>query len=369
MAKIYGNPITLSGGGGQNADLPPLLDNFKAVTGEEENTILVSADKMEESRAKELAGAVWVYGDHIPKNVNDGTKIQLTREEIVGSSDEVITKTIQWGAETECYIRQFTYNEKKQYQTMLDGAVAIPSFKPKGQPISNLASRSTLKLGSWNGTPLKWTVCRDTQDQSVRLVLTAESVNVLGDKQFDAPEPNNSNSNRKSYGNNRYIWSNIHQWLNSTKGANQWYTAQHRADAPPNYTNVAGFLHEWTEKEIGVLENANWVVTRVSVDGGGTESFQGKVVLPSTTEMGLESGTGGRRLDIFNSNSDRVIGQWYWCRNPSSSSAYVVRQVDSGGSLVNNFAGEPGVVRPLCKPLSDALVSLEVDVEGCYTIA
>lgn len=128
MAKIYGNPITLSGGGGQNADLPPLLDNFKAVTGEEENTILVSADKMEESRAKELAGAVWVYADHIPQKVSDGTKIELTRDEIVGSSDEVITKTIQWGAETECYIRQFTYNEKKQYQTMLDGAVAIPSL-------------------------------------------------------------------------------------------------------------------------------------------------------------------------------------------------------------------------------------------------
>lgn len=44
--------------------------------------VTIQADKMEESRAKELAGAVWVYGYHIPKNVNDGTKIQLTREEI-----------------------------------------------------------------------------------------------------------------------------------------------------------------------------------------------------------------------------------------------------------------------------------------------
>ena len=357
----------MGGSGGKNDTLPPLLDNFTASRDGE--TITITASKLESSRAEHLAGAVWVYGEHIPQKVSDGTKIELTRDEIVGSGDEVITKTIQWGAETECYIRQFTYNEKKQYQTMLDGAVASPSFKPKGQPISNLASRSTLKLGSWNGTPLKWTVCRDTQDQSVRLVLTAESVNVLGNKQFDAPEPKNSNSDRKSYGNNRYIWSNIHQWLNSTKGANQWYTAQHRADAPPNYTNIAGFLHEWTEKEIGVLENASWVVTRASVDGGGTESFQGKVVLPSTTEMGLESGTGGSKLDIFNSNSDRVVtGKPYCCRTPDPSNSYIVRYVSASGMRFNDFAGETGGVRPLCKPLSDALVSLEVDVEGCYTI-
>lgn len=81
MSKIYGSPLWLSGGGGMNDTLPPLLDNFKATRNE--GNITLSASKMEESRAKELAGAVWVYGDHIPKNVNDGTKIQLTREEII----------------------------------------------------------------------------------------------------------------------------------------------------------------------------------------------------------------------------------------------------------------------------------------------
>lgn len=79
MSRIYGTPLFISGGGGNNETLPPLLDNFAA---RNEGNITLSASKMEESRAKELAGAVWVYGDHIPKNVNDGTKIQLTREEI-----------------------------------------------------------------------------------------------------------------------------------------------------------------------------------------------------------------------------------------------------------------------------------------------
>ena len=50
---------------------------------EKQTSIILSADKMPVSRANALAGAVWVYGEHEPKNVNDGTKINLTREEIV----------------------------------------------------------------------------------------------------------------------------------------------------------------------------------------------------------------------------------------------------------------------------------------------
>lgn len=157
MSKIYGSPLWLSGGGGMNDTLPPLLDNFKATRNE--GNITLSASKMEESRAKDLAGAVWVYGEHIPQNVNDGTKIQLTRDEIVKPDSEpyltlndipasdaktetivnlkesdgcyVITrisgkveKQVSWEKTKNFHVRQFTYNSKKQYQTMLEGAVA-----------------------------------------------------------------------------------------------------------------------------------------------------------------------------------------------------------------------------------------------------
>ena len=99
MAKIYGTPIMAGGSGGMNKDLPPLLDNFKAriVVDDEAGTlpsndtnIELSANKMEASRANELAGAVWVYGDHEPESVNDGTKIQLTREEVVEGVGEIL---------------------------------------------------------------------------------------------------------------------------------------------------------------------------------------------------------------------------------------------------------------------------------------
>lgn len=89
MSSVYGSPLFI-GGSQQISDLPPLLSNFRASVDESQTgQVILSADKMEKGRAKDLAGAVWVYGEHEPKNVNDGTKIELTREEIVGESGNV----------------------------------------------------------------------------------------------------------------------------------------------------------------------------------------------------------------------------------------------------------------------------------------
>lgn len=282
----------------------------------------------------------------------------------------IVTKNILWDANKNFYARQFTYNSKKQYQTMLEGAIASPDIIPEGQEISKLPSKSKVKLGKVNGTALKWLVCRDSVDQSLRLILDASSVGVIGNKMYDNAKPSNSNADRRNSGNNRYIWSNIRQWLNSDKPANQWYTAQHTYDAAPDYTNVAGFLHEWTEKEISVLENASWVVTKHSIDGGGSESFQNRIVLPSTAEMGLESGTGGSKLDIFNNDGDRIVtGKYYWCRTPHPSFSSVARIVDTNGTITQRKAYYTDFgVRPLCKPIQTILVSAQPDSDGCYTL-
>lgn len=277
--------------------------------------------------------------------------------------------TVTYPKNKNFYARQFTYNPKKQYQTMLEGATAYPPIMPDGQELSKLPSKSKIKLGKWNNTVLKWIVCRDTSDNQVRLILDGSSYNVLGEKQFDAPEPSNSNSDRRSSGNNRYIWSNIHQWLNSNKAANQWYTSQHGADAPPNYANQNGFLNQWTEKEIKSLEFANWTVTKSRVDGSGSETFRSRVTLASTTELGLQSSAGGGRLDIFNSDGDRATGSYYWTRTPHPATSLAAYQVVGSGALsigVDVYLAYG--VRPLCKPLSNILVSLEPDSEGCYTI-
>lgn len=473
MAKIYGTPIMAGGAGGANKDLPPLLDNFKAravVDGPNIN-VTIQADKMLESRANELAGAVWVYGDHEPENVNDGTKIQLSRDEVVdsgstGTENQTVSKTIQWNNEANFFARQFTYNSKKQYQTMLEGAIAtlvltgVPDpvtelaeqhsgssitltwknptsdelynhtvvvYKtdafpttiddgtqgytgtdetatlsdlelgttyyiavftvsyigvygqpetiqveiPAGQLLSSLASGTKVKLGKWNNTDLQWKVARDTSDNGIRLVMEPTSVSLLGNKMFDNKEPSNSDSPRRSYGNNRYIYSNLHQWLNSDGAAGSWYTAQHSADAAPDYSSQAGFLSGWSENHIAALDRATLTVSRSSTDGGGTETFVARVALISTAELGLQSGTGGGRLDIFNSDGDRRTGANYWTRTPNPSISYGAYQVSSAGAFYDGSGYGVCVtyrVRPLCVPKSDAMVSLEKDNDDCYVV-
>ena len=89
----------------------------------------------------------------------------------------------------------------------------------------------------------------------------------------------------------------------------------------------------------------------------------------STTELGLESGTGNGRLDIFNSDGDRATGSYYWTRTPNPSYSNYVRQVNSTGTLfVSDYAVYAYGVRPLCSPKSTALVSLEMDGDNCYVV-
>lgn len=530
---IYGTPLTLGGGGGgQNETLPPLLDNFKAKRAD--TNVVLSADKMPVSRANALAGAVWVYGEHEPKNVNDGTKINLTREEIVlpeegdtdippisytelerptstktwtatedgyykfvgvaeagrsgtarriagasynvsggsGGSGGIVASvfklkrgesvslavasgdvTISYGSETanathgqdggysssepdnkvklgspgragtatggnlinmngkygdlgerlegnkativrggetvyEKHISRGGYAQSTRqegdmvpadrgttaYIAVLkgnDSSNEALNFTAKaGKTIADLPSKSKVKLGRYGGKDLVWELTKDTSNQALRMILNASSMDIIGGKMFDNKEPSNPDSNRRDLGNNRYIWSNLQQWLNSDKPANQWYAAQHKYDAPPNYTNINGFLYEWNESERNVLDSTNWTVTRHSADGGGSEVFQSRVTLPSTTEMGLNVNTGGGRLDIFNNDTDRKARLAYWCRTPHTELAYNVLVVNNSGTEgASGGANNPNLlVRPMCTPKPSTLISNEPDSDGCYTI-
>lgn len=234
----------------------------------------------------------------------------------------------------------------------------------------------------------------------------ANSVTLITDKiiqllAFDGKEPNNANSDRKSYGNNNYNYSNLRQWLNSNAGAGAWYSAKHSADSPPNSTNVsvnaydtrAGFLAIFDVAFVNALmETTLTVVKNTVTDGGSYETVTDKVFLASTTEVGLANENSiaeGTKLALFTNDASRVAyctqeaintsaytsdpttsDAWYWwLRTPYSSNARGVRRVKTDGALGNNsaYGGNDGV-RPLCNLPSGILVSDTVNGDGNYEV-
>lgn len=217
---------------------------------------------------------------------------------------------------------------------------------------------------------------------------------------FDATEPSNGNSDRRGYGNNRYIYSNLRQWLNSPAAAGQWYTAQHSADQTPDsshvwngvnpYSGLAGFLNAFTANERAALLNTTITVGKSSTDGGGTETCTDKIFPLSCTEVGLSGDhVCGSKLAIFSDNNSRIAtvtascvansnyssnpgsgaAWYYWLRDAYAGSAYYARRVGSGGTLNGDGAyyGYVGL-RPACNLSSDLLISDSVDSDGCYTV-
>lgn len=224
---------------------------------------------------------------------------------------------------------------------------------------------------------------------------------------FDAKEPNNTDSNRRDYGNNRYSVSNIDHWLNSTASAGQWYSPQHATDQSPNSTSVvsqnpydtdAGFLAGFDARFIAAIQDTTIKVARnTETDGGGYDTLTRKVFLPSKAELFNQAENSimeGSLLQYFQANTNAIrvakisnycaqdnnshsgsqsvtagSNWYYWTRTPNSSNSYYVRIVNSDGSLYNNSAynGYYGV-RPLCNLNSETPVSDQPDSDGYYSL-
>lgn len=274
------------------------------------------------------------------------------------------------------------------------------------QKISNLAVGAKVKFGSLHGKAIVWKIADKNHtgypNNSVTL-LTEQIIKMLC---FDAIEAANGDANRGTYGNNRYIYANLRQWLNSTASAGSWYSAQHSADAPPNATNVwqhnasgggvnpydtqAGFLNAFSTDERNALLTTTLTVGKATVDGGGTESLTDKIFLLSCTEVNL---TGdhvcGSPLALFSDNASRIAtvtadcvansnysanpatgAAWHWwLRDAYAAYSCRARYVRTTGALYWNYAcyGTVGL-RPACNLSSDLLISDSTDSDGCYTV-
>lgn len=253
---------------------------------------------------------------------------------------------------------------------------------------------------TYYGSPIIWQVADKNHSGYPANSVTLIAANILKIAAFDAKESGNSDSNRRSYGNNRYALSNIRQWLN--KSGSPWYVAQHSADATPSSGNVSynpydgqsGFLTDFSAQMKAALLDTTLTVAKATVDGGGSESVVDKVFLLSKQEVGLGSENSiaeGSRLALFSSdNSSRLCkptanavsnstynnsslsasqNWWWWLRSPNASRSYDVRHVYSDGALsyYSAYYGCVGV-RPALNLSSGILVSDSADSDGAYTI-
>ena len=272
------------------------------------------------------------------------------------------------------------------------------------QPIRNLPVGALVKdpTTKYYGSPIIWVIADKNHADYPANSVTLLSKYILTLKCFDAKEPSNSNSDRRNYGNNRYLYSNIRQWLNSAAAAGAWYTAQHSADAPPTNANVegnyneydaeAGFQNDFSANFRNALLSTSLTVVKPRADGGGTETVVDKVFLLSTTEVGLagEDYAEGSKLVLFSDDTSRQAyptalcvssseytdasldtgSPWYWwLRTPYASSARNGRFVNSSGSggVGYPYLGTHGI-RPACNLPSSILVSDTPDEDGAYII-
>lgn len=277
------------------------------------------------------------------------------------------------------------------------------------QPISNLSVGDKIKLGTYQvegsiREPILWVVAgknhyKDSLNPGIVDHVTLLTESMIDLRGFDAKEPSNSNSDRKSYGNNRYRDSNLRQWLN--KSVYPWFIKTHTADEPPTdsgmsqptgYDDEPGFLSNLTAAEQSALVPTTIRVVRNTVtDGGGSETVTDKIFLLSNTEVGLANENSiaeGSLLPLFSDNASRIAyatqqcinntksgikpsgttaGWYWWLRTPNAGYAYNVRYVNTDGTLRSNNAyyGNYGV-RPALNLKSEILVSDAPGEDGAY---
>ena len=295
-------------------------------------------------------------------------------------------------------LENFTLQEEYEQNKANSGSSGSLTKSLSELPVGALVKDTST---TYNGEPIIWRVLEHGHDGDPSGSTTLEARDIISLKCFDAKEPNNSNSDRQNYGNNRYSDSNLLQWLNSNETI--WYTAQHGADQAPDsehvgnvfgipvnpYSTEAGFLTNFSEN----LRNALQTVTKRTVlntvtDGGSYEEVQSKLFLLSTTEVGLANenniaegsiynyystdGTNRRKKNLANEavkgNHPYAASPWYWgLRTPYTGYSYKVRIVDGNLNSTDVYDGGYGISPAICTP-SSLKVSATAGADGIYVL-
>ena len=286
--------------------------------------------------------------------------------------------------------RTIDINYGSSNNILLTGAWTFHS----GPNLSNLVVGSTFKLGKYqveseDPWPIEWEIVHQTD--TYQIAMTKQIIDL---RCFDGKEPNNTDIDRKNYGNNNWQYSNIEQFLNSDQAS--WYSAQHQYDAPPNkdncwqysngttynaYDTHKGFLYHWSADDKALLKDYTFTLANNTVtDGGGSYTWTGKVWLPTYTQMGFgqnNSISEGIKFSKFTDNTSRIKSlhpncianneycklnnyasgrnHWYWMSSVFPSYSRYARYVSHDGSDYSYYAynGDFGLAPCICLPRSN----------------
>ena len=236
-----------------------------------------------------------------------------------------------------------------------------------------------------------WEIVHKTDEYQI-----AQTKQIIDLRCFDAKESTNTDSERKSNGNNNWQYSNIKQFLNSDQAT--WYSAQHQYDAPPNSANCwqysngttynaydthKGFLYYFSDEEKSLLKDMTFDLANPTVDGGGSYTWTGKVWLPTYTQMSGSLNNNiseGTKFDKYSDDNSRIktihencakyneyckvnsktegTAYRYWMSSAYPSYSYNTRYVFSDGYPGRNlyaYYGNDGLAPCICLPLSGSL--------------
>ena len=135
--------------------------------------------------------------------------------------------------------------------------------------ISELPVGSLIKDNSttYYGEPIVWQILEHNHEGDPEGTTTIQTNKIITFKPADGIEPTSDFLNASEYGDARYEYSNIRQWLNSDDIAGEWFTPQTESDTAPSienvndgknaYDNENGFLYNFgNEFKTAVIESS-----------------------------------------------------------------------------------------------------------------
>ncbi len=294
----------------------------------------------------------------IKAKIPNGSESEYSTGKVMEILYHKVRRFIPWNFGTDFRIRQFTKNSRSQYQTMLAGStaeiVATGNLRLGDMPAGTLVrvSGNTIEDINWKiadqnhpGYPENSTTL--ITDKGIRSIC------------FDAMEPTNpTGGGIPEQGNSRYIYSNIHHWLNSDAESGAWYKPAHPYDTPPSasyiydgknaYESWSGFLSMLNPRFVNKIIATYLVVGVPSKEHTPDvyERFYAKMFLASGTEVGFVN----PRLpavDRITHDIDGVISN-LWVDNPCD--------------------GVYHAIRPLCNISADTMLDPNPNPDGSYNI-